>query len=96
MNMKIITFAVALALVAPSPALAAGPATHENPPSISAYGGPGADTQEIVRSHNAKDNRIVHQLPFTGADLTLVVLVGLFLVLLGFTLRRFTAVRQRQ
>lgn len=73
---------VAALMAAPSALAAAGPV-------LSGYGGQGGETQGTLGGAQGG----VASLPFTGSELTLVVVFGAALLVTGFALRRFSGAR---
>lgn len=80
---KAILGAVAVALVAVPSALA------EAGPVLNGYGGQGGETQGTLGGAQGG----VASLPFTGTELTLVLLFGVALLISGLALRRFSGAR---
>jgi hypothetical protein len=94
---KVLVGAFALGLLVPSAAMAASPTTE-------GYNSPGGVVQDEIQTRPASTSGTTPaaattpaakenssgKLPFTGLDLALVVGAGGVLLLLGFTIRRFT------
>lgn len=77
MRKGVLAVVATTALVSASGALAASPAGH-------GYGGQGGVQSDVASAAGGSG------LPFTGLDLTLLVIGSLLLVVVGITLRRAT------